>query len=162
MKIFAIIIWTFFLASCCPRPVNLTNKYVKKEENLTSEKTYRTIKSALKNPDKVVVLDLSGQGLTELPKEILNLTNLKFLNIGDKPKNLLFKSPFVRFKYCKVGGGLRHFDRMSGKYYNSNYIKELPSGLYQLTNLKVIRLAGNYELNQENLNKLKEKGIKII
>lgn len=135
---------------------------MKKEENLTTEKTYRTIKSALKNPDKVVVLDLSGQDLTELPENITKLTNLKFLNLGDKPKNLLFKSPYVRFKYCKIGGGLRHFDRMSGKYYNLNFIKNLPKGLADLPNLRIIRLSGNQELNQEEINKLKEKGIKII
>ena len=162
MKIYSIIFSIIFLASCCPRPVNLTNKYVKKEENLTTEKTYRTIKSALKKPDKVVVLDLSGQGLTKLPADMVKLKNLKFLDLGDKPKNLLFKSPYIRFKYCKVGGGLRHFDRMTGKYYNTNYIKDLPNELHDLPNLKVIRLSGNQELNQEDVSKLKEKGIKII
>lgn len=150
------------MSSCCPRPVNMITKYVKNKESLTSEKTYRSVKKALKNPDKVVVLDLSGQGLTELPKELVKLTNLEFLNLGDKPKNLLFTSPFIRFNYCKIGGGIRHFDRMTGKYYNSNYIKNLPDGLLDLPSLKLIRLTGNNELNQKDRNRIKEKGIRII
>lgn len=162
MKIYSVIFLTIFLASCCPRPVNRVNNYIKKDANLTSEKTYRTIKSALRNPNKVVILDLSGQKLTELPEDIVKLTNLKFLDLGDKPKNLLFNSPYARFKYCEVEGGLRHFDRIPSKNYNSNYIKNLPKGLTDLPNLKLIRLTGNQRLNQEDVNTLKRQGIKII
>ena len=45
-------------------------------------KTYTDLSQALKEQDKVQVLDLSNQGLTEIPVEILRLTNLTILNLA--------------------------------------------------------------------------------
>ena len=39
-------------------------------------KTYTDLSQALKEQDKVQVLDLSHQGLTEIPVEVFQLTNL--------------------------------------------------------------------------------------
>ena len=44
-------------------------------------KTYTDLSQALKEQDKVQVLDLSNQGLTEIPVEISQLTNLTILNL---------------------------------------------------------------------------------
>ena len=43
--------------------------------------TYTDLSQALKEQDKVQVLDLSNQGLTEIPVEIFQLTNLTILNL---------------------------------------------------------------------------------
>ena len=40
--------------------------------------TYTDLSQALKEPDKVQILDLEDQGLTEIPVEILQLTNLNY------------------------------------------------------------------------------------
>ena len=44
--------------------------------------TYTDLSQALKEPDKGQILDLSNQGLTEIPVEIFQLTNLTQLRVG--------------------------------------------------------------------------------
>ena len=43
--------------------------------------TYTDLSEALKEPDKVQILDLSNQGLTEIFPEICQLTNLTELRL---------------------------------------------------------------------------------
>ena len=45
-------------------------------------RTYTDLSEALKEPDKVQTLDLSNQGLTEIPAEVGQLTNLTRLTFG--------------------------------------------------------------------------------
>ena len=45
--------------------------------------TYTDLSEALKEQDKVQILDLSNQGLTEIPLEIGDLINLTALNLKD-------------------------------------------------------------------------------
>jgi Leucine-rich repeat (LRR) protein len=52
-------------------------------------KTYTDLSQALKEPDKVQVLDLSNQGLTEIPVEICQLTNLTQLHLSGNNLNTL-------------------------------------------------------------------------
>ena len=54
--------------------------------------TYTDLSEALKEQDKVQILDLSNQGLTEIPPEIGNLINLTSLNFKD---NSLTRSHFI-------------------------------------------------------------------
>ena len=49
--------------------------------------TYTDLSEALKEQGKVQVLDLSNQGLTEIPVEIGQLTNLTNLNSGLNVRN---------------------------------------------------------------------------
>ncbi len=46
-------------------------------------RTYMDLSEALKEPDKVQTLDLSNQGLTEIPVEVFQLTNLTQLRLGN-------------------------------------------------------------------------------
>jgi len=46
-------------------------------------KTYTDLSQVLKEQDKVQVLDLSKQGLTEIPVEVFQLTNLTRLSLGN-------------------------------------------------------------------------------
>jgi len=56
-------------------------------------KTYTDLSQALNEPDKVQVkvqvLDLSNQGLTEIPVEICQLTNLTQLHLSGNNLNTL-------------------------------------------------------------------------
>ena len=45
--------------------------------------TYTNLSQALKEQDKVQVLDLRDQGLTEIPVEISQLTSLTQLNLAE-------------------------------------------------------------------------------
>ena len=54
--------------------------------------TYTDLSEALKEQDKVQILDLSNQGLTEIPLEIGDLINLTALNLKD---NSLTRSHFI-------------------------------------------------------------------
>ena len=44
-------------------------------------KTYTDLSQTLKEPDKVQILDLSNQGLTEIPVAVFQLTNLTQLRL---------------------------------------------------------------------------------
>ena len=52
-------------------------------------KTYTDLSQALNEPDKVQVLDLSNQGLTEIPVEICQLINLTQLHLSGNNLNTL-------------------------------------------------------------------------
>ena len=68
-KMWYIAIDRSFQAFRCPNPYILVFETLKM-------KTYTDLEQALKEPDKVQILDLSNQGLTEIPVEIFQLTNL--------------------------------------------------------------------------------------
>ncbi|MEH2117199.1 COR domain-containing protein [Nostoc sp.] len=80
--------------------------------------------------DKVTELDLSGKGLTTLPREIVQLTNLRSLNLYG---NQLSSLP------PEIGQltNLRSLDL------SSNQLSSLPPEIVQLTNLQTLKLSGN-------------------
>ena len=51
-------------------------------------KTYTDLSQALKEQDQVQVLDLSNQGLTEIPVEIFQLNNLTDLRLHNNQINI--------------------------------------------------------------------------
>ena len=162
MRNLSLFFFSIAIYSCCPRPTNIAINNLKKDKGLSAIKTYHNFKSALKKPNKVIILDLSGQGLKEVPKSIEKFVNLEVLDLGDRPKNILFKNPRLRFRYCKVGGGLRHFDRRSGKYIVYNDIISLPKEIFNLKKLKSIRLTGNFGLSKKTIEEIKTKGIRVF
>lgn len=61
----------------------LTSNGLIAQYDVNSNKWFTNLQDALSEPDRVFKLDLSGQGLREIPKEISILTNLNELRIKD-------------------------------------------------------------------------------
>ena len=113
--------------------------------------------------DGRTTLDLSGQGLSELPPEIGKLTNLKTLILGrfdykgrgKKGNNLTalpdnvgklteLRTLFLDYNQFKelpeIVGSLRKLRSLNAR---SNQISELSEGVGQLTNLRLLTLGDN-------------------
>jgi internalin A len=95
---------------------------------MTNKELLQIIKKAAR--DKATTLDLSGQGLTTLPAEIGQLTNLSVLDLGG---NQLTTLPAV----------IGQLTNLSQLYLRNNQLTTLPAVIGQLTNLSVLDLGGN-------------------
>lgn len=96
--------------------------------------TYFSLKEALKHPEKVYRLDLSHQRLTEIPKSIGKLTNLKRLNLSHN-------------KLTELPSSIVNITDMRRLHLNDNKLSKLPEGIYNFKKLKKLYLANN-ELNE--------------
>lgn len=90
---------------------------------------YTSMEQALKEPEKVVKLDLSMLKLTAVPPEIGKLTNLECLDLSFNK----FATLPPELVNCKK---LKYID-LAG----THYMAKLPSFLTQLPNLQVINLT---------------------
>lgn len=132
----------------------------------TKVKVYTSLKKALRHPEKVIALDLSGQDLNELSSEISKLKNLEFLWLNAKLRNLWFYPkawPYKFFGKSLPAGGYAHIQgRGGGKFYYHNNLKELPKEIFELKFLKVLDLSDNTIKPYDYLQKLKENNPNII
>lgn len=86
----------------------------------TSAQTFRSVDAAIGNPKEVIILDLSGKGLTQFPQHVLKCKNLEELNLS--PEQV------VRF------GGT------SPQIINANAIQRIPNEISKLKNLRSLNL----------------------
>lgn len=97
---------------------------------LDTVRTYRSLESALKDPDNVYRLDLSGQKLKVLPEELFRLKNLNALDLaGNKLKELPERL-----------GELAHLQELRA---SRNKLTDVPKGLCKLVHLKRMDLSRN-------------------
>jgi leucine-rich repeat protein SHOC2 len=122
------------------------------DKQLKKEKPFTSLDQALMNPSKVFILDLSGQSLDSLPNSIGQLKNLQVLKLGNKIKSTTPRSVIRHSK--RIGGGIMHLDRGSGRYVDYNHLTKLPETIKNLTKLQIIILSYNnidhvpFELSQ--------------
>ena len=119
----------------------LTDTTLLSRKELHKVKIYKNIAEALKTPDKVLVLDLSGQHLDSFPTSILEFKNLQVLKLGWKIKKSTPRT--VIWKSKRIGGGIMHLDRFQGKYIDYNHLTALPTSISKLTKLQEIDLSYN-------------------
>ena len=113
------------------------------------------LSEAFKRPDQVRILDLKHQGLTEIPIEIFQLSNLTELRLGYNQIKVI--SPEI--------GQLTNLTRLS---LGNNQVSVIPAEIEQLTNLTILSLVNNRvkvvpsQLSQlTNLTKLRLSGNQI-
>jgi len=128
---------TITLAGCMPTiaPINTPINQNQPESNGNT--------NAVPNGDK---LDLSNQGLTQVPQNVFKLTNLQELNVSNN----------------KLTGALpaeiRHLQNLQILDASNNQMTGVPAEIGQLENLRILNLSNNqltglpYELG--NLKKL--------
>ena len=112
-----------------------------KTENLKNLKVFNELKIALENPNEVEILNLRGQNLKEIPKQISELINLRVLLLGWKPKKELDSSTHKKAK--NIGGGYLHLDRKKGTFLDYNYIENLTPEFLTLKKLEYLELDYN-------------------
>ncbi|MBD2500458.1 leucine-rich repeat domain-containing protein [Anabaena azotica] len=95
---------------------------------MTNEELLQIIRQAAR--DNATILDFSGKGLTKLPAEIGQLSNLSQLNLRD---NQLTKLP------AEIG----QLSNLSQLNLRDNQLTMLPAVISQLTNLSVLSLGEN-------------------
>jgi hypothetical protein len=126
----------FFAAA--PRRAFAQEASILDDASLWKQKEYTSLEEALKEPANVYRLDLSHNGLTEFPMEILRLINLQTLNLSNNGIEIL---PADIVKLHKL------------QYLNlsTNGIKKLPAEIASLRHLKKLDLSQNQFLNSELL-----------
>jgi len=115
-----------------------------------TEVVFNSIKEALVNPTIVKSLNLSDQKLSSLPADIIKLTNLEKIDMGENPDLDLVQA----FNVLKQISSLKILWLDEGK------IRKIPDNISLLNNLEELSLSEN-ELTQfpepiKHLKKLKE------
>lgn len=100
------------------------------EEDIKTAPWFTSLADALRNPEAVVKLDLSGQGLTTLPPEVLQLRGLRLLLLND---NRLEALP----------DDLGRLTRLSELELNHNGFAVFPRAILELSTLNELELSGN-------------------
>lgn len=106
------------------------------DASLSKQKEFTSLEEALKDPSKVYRLDLSHNGLSDFPMEILQLPNLQSLNLSS---NGIEKIPSEITKLSKL-------QRLN---LATNGLKKLPAEIASLKYLKVLDVSQNQFLTSE-------------
>lgn len=107
--------------------------------------TYTDLSEALKNPDDVYGLDLRLKELKAFPMEILQLKNLRVLDLGwsDKNKNGRVEYDEVTNKVKYLPEEIGVLKELSFLSLSGNQIKTIPKEIGNLRKLKFLSLYGN-------------------
>lgn len=115
------------------------------------ELVYKDLGTALKNPEKVLTLDLSNKNLETIPAAVLKFTNLKELNLSG---NRLTNLPY----YIVELENLEILDISKMPYLNLVDAFEKISGMKNLKDLKFHESGGKLprkrKINNYKLNKI--------
>ncbi|EMK05459.1 MULTISPECIES: leucine-rich repeat domain-containing protein [Leptospira] len=114
----------------------LINLFCEIQTEKVEPKTYLDLTEAIQNPLDVRVLDLNGQKLTTLPKEIGQLKNLQALELNNNQLKTLSKEI----------GQLKNLQRLE---LNNNQLMTLSKGIGQLKKLRWLFLDANLILPKE-------------
>jgi hypothetical protein len=91
---------------------------------------YKSLNTALKDPEKVEVLDLSGQKLNNFPVNICRFNNLKKLNLSDN------NIKYFPFKLCEL-------KKLKQLNLSANNLDSFPIEICKFSNLEILNLSKN-------------------
>lgn len=103
---------------------------VRADDEIKTAPWFTSLAEALRTPDEVLKLDLSGQGLVALPPELLQLRQLRLLLLND---NALTELP----------ADLGLLSRLSELELNQNAFAVFPRTILDLAALNELELSGN-------------------
>jgi Leucine-rich repeat (LRR) protein len=120
---------------------------------IDSVRTFRSLERALKNPDEVYRLDLSGTKLKEVPEEVRQLRNLNALDLGNnKIKRLpdwfgeltyMQDLRLARNKLTEVPASICSMDHLKRLDMSRNALRSLPACMGKLVELVSLDLWSN-------------------
>lgn len=105
---------------------------------LKAQNSYNDLEKALQNIEKVEILNLSNQSLTQFPLEIIKFKNLHTLNISqneleDLPMEI---SQLTQLKILDV---------------SSNHFQSFPKVILELRQLEDLNLTGKYRIEEDKI-----------
>jgi Leucine-rich repeat (LRR) protein len=144
-----VLIFGIWICSMAPVRAQLLSRLA-----LDSTEAFTDINAALKNPEQVYSLDLSGQRLKEVPRDITKFINLNILDLSrnriKEVPDFIAENTFLqelRLSKNRLKDfpgsicGLTNLDHLDlGK----NNIDSIPPCIGQLEHLRVLDLWGNY------------------
>lgn len=121
-----------------------------------TDTVFNSMETALVNPANVKSLDLSRQHITQLPKEITQLTNLEKIDMGSNPE-LDLNQAFDLLKQIKslkeleltdcklktIPNNISQLSNLEELSLDDNELTEFPAPIKQLNNLKYLSLFSN-------------------
>ena len=143
---------------------------------LDTMKVYRSLDKALKEPEKVYILDLNKEKLKDFPLEILQLKNLnvlllqknKFKEIPDTIQNLTYlqELDLSRNKLTEIPVGITKLQHLKSLTLNRNQIEALPPEFGNLSELQYLDMWSNnlseFPRELSKLEKLKTFDLRVI
>lgn len=143
---------------------------------LDSVRTYRSIERAMREPDQVFKLDLSGQKLKELPEELLLLKNLNALDLSNNKLKVLPERfgelvhiqdlRLSRNKLVDFPGSICHMTHMKRLDMSRNALVGLPPCIGAMTELTSLDLwdndLGDFPEELERLTSLRFLDLRAI
>lgn len=124
---------------------NQVNQLSENEAN--DAKIYTSLEDAIKNPEQVIKLNLSGQNLMAIPQEIFEMKNLQFLDLSNN-------------KITEIPDDIKQFSQLQELNLSANQLSKLSAKIDELAFLQKLNLAENQltELPEvmSNLGKLTE------
>ncbi|RLD64660.1 MAG: hypothetical protein DRI84_08455 [Bacteroidetes bacterium] len=129
------------------------------EEDLEEERVYKNLEKALKKPSEVYILDLSGQGLDKIPRDIGRFRRLQILkltnnNLGELPREMT-RLVNLQILYLDSNNfNTINFDVSNPRFYSNleqiylgfNPLRNIPEDIKKLE-LVMVSLAGNKRLD---------------
>jgi len=117
------------------------------DDELSDAKVYTSLEEAIKDPEQVLKLDLSGQNLTAIPQEVFQMKNLQFLDVS---KN----------KLAEIPDDIQKLSQLQELDLSANRLTKLSAKIDELAFLQKLDLANN-QMTQlpdvmSNLGKLTE------
>jgi len=103
------------------------------------EKIYTSINDAMKFPDSVEVLDLSGQELSKIPDEIYEMRNLKELYLGI----IQYIGAISTNEISKLPNELFQLEKLEILDLGQNKFSNIPPDIKDLRSLRILNLRGN-------------------
>ncbi|MBL4703320.1 MAG: leucine-rich repeat domain-containing protein [Flavobacteriales bacterium] len=146
------------------------------KEQLDTCRTYKSLESALKHPDKVYKLKLERLKLKEFPEAILTFKNLQILSLSkNKIKEIpeaisqlkyLQEVDFGKNKVVEFPEGLTQCIHLRKLVFSQNLLQALPAKIGDLKNLEYLDLWSNdlgiYPDEMSQLTSLKELDLRVI
>jgi Leucine-rich repeat (LRR) protein len=120
--------FTCFIIGFCLIGQGILGQKILSWQELEKCTVYSDIEKALKNPDSVFVLDLSGNGFEKIPESIQKLKNLQKLILKDNSVSELPEWLFSLISLQELN-------------LEENKLTELPSHIGKLSNLKRLNLT---------------------
>ncbi|EAY30768.1 leucine-rich repeat containing protein [Microscilla marina ATCC 23134] len=123
-------------------------------QDSSTPQVYTSMKEALKNPEKVIKLDLRKQKLRKFPKNIIKCKNIEELNLSDNfidslPKEIskltkLKKLHLSNNRLVHISFEINLLDKLIFLNLGKNHLRKFPIGLCNMTKLEELYLWENY------------------